>query len=104
MIRNPRAHGSNQLTAPVRTAGRKHKMKSTVIITKRGEGYISTVQGKFGGGHQGARAGLTPFDAAARAAQLMIEYATSNEDGGELMAPAEVLELVPEHLRKVAAK
>ena len=34
----------------------------------------------------------------------MIEYATSNEDGGELMAPAEVLELVPEHLRKVAAK
>jgi len=79
-------------------------MKTTVIITKRGEGYISTVQGKFGGGHQGARAGLTPFDAAARAAQLMIEYATSNEEGGELMAPSEVLELVPAHLRKVVEK
>ena len=33
-------------------------MRSTIIISKRGEGYISTVSGKFGGGHQGARADL----------------------------------------------
>ena len=79
-------------------------MKSTVIITKRGEGYISTAAGKFGGGHNGARAGLTAYDAAATAARLMIEYAVSNQEGGELMAPAEVLELVPEHLRKVEGK
>lgn len=79
-------------------------MRTSVIITKRGEGYTSTVAGKFGGGHQGARCGLTPYDAAARAAQLMIEYSQSNEAGGDLMAPPEVLELVPEHLRSIAAR
>jgi len=31
----------------------------------------------------------------------MIQYAQSNEDGGDLVAPAEVRELVPEHLRRV---
>jgi hypothetical protein len=79
-------------------------MRSTVIISKRGEGYISTVSGKFGGGHTGARAGLTAYDAAARAVQLMIQYAQSNPEGGDLMAPPEVLDLVPEHLRSVPAK
>lgn len=78
-------------------------MRTTVIITKRGEGYISTVSGKFGGGHQGARCGLTPFDAAARAAEYMLQYAQSNPEGGDLMAPPEVLELVPQHLRSMAA-
>jgi hypothetical protein len=78
-------------------------MRTSVIITKRGAGYISTVSGRFGGGHQGARAGLSPYDAAAKAAQLMIEYAQSNPDGGDMMAPPEVLELVPEHLRSIIA-
>lgn len=78
-------------------------MRTTVIIAKRGEGYISTVAGKFGGGHQGARCGLTPYDAAAAAARHMIEYAQNNPDGGDLMAPTEVLELVPEHLRAIKA-
>lgn len=76
-------------------------MRTTVIIQKRGAGYISTVQGRFGGGHSGARAGLTAYDAAARAAQLMIEYAQGNPEGGSLMAPPEVLELVPIHLRSI---
>jgi hypothetical protein len=79
-------------------------MRSTIIITKRGEGYISTVSGKFGGGHSGARAGLTPYEAASRAAQLVIEYSQSNDEGGDLMAPPEVLELVPVHLRSIPAK
>lgn len=79
-------------------------MRSTVIIIKRGAGYISTVSGKFGGGHQGARCGLTPYDAAAKAAQYMIEYAQSNPEGGDLMAPPEVLELVPRHLHSIPAK
>jgi hypothetical protein len=74
---------------------------TTVIITKRGAGYISTVSGRFGGGHKGARAGLTPYEAAARAATLMLEYAQTNPEGGTLMAPPEVLDLVPEHLRSV---
>jgi hypothetical protein len=76
-------------------------MRSTVIIEKRGDGYISTVAGKFGGGHQGARAGLDPQAAAATASRLMIQYAQSNAEGGDLVAPAEVRELVPEHLRRV---
>lgn len=79
-------------------------MRSTVIIKKRGEGYIATVSGKFGGGFQGARCGMTPLEAATKAAQWMIAYAQSNEDGGDLMAPPEVIELVPEHLRSIAAK
>lgn len=78
-------------------------MRSTVIISKRGPGYIATVSGKFGGGHKGARVGLTAQEAAATAASLMIEYAQSNTEGGDLMAPPEVMELVPEHLRSVPA-
>jgi hypothetical protein len=79
-------------------------MRSTIIITKRGEGYISTVSGQFGGGHQGARAGQDAHTAAATAARYMIEYAQSNPEGGDLMAPPEVLDLVPEHLRSCPAK
>lgn len=77
-------------------------MKTTVIITKRGAGYISTVHGQFGGGHQGARCGLTPFEAAAKAAELMLQYASSNPEGGSLMAPDEVKSLVPDHLHEIA--
>ena len=78
-------------------------MRSTVIISKRGEGYIGTVSGRFGGGFQGARCGLTPFEAATKAAEWMIQHSQTNPDGGDLMAPSEVLELVPEHLRSIAA-
>ena len=79
-------------------------MRTTIIIRKRGEGYISDVCGPAGGGHTGARCGLTPFDAAAKAAQYMIQYSQSNPEGGDLMAPEEILVLVPEHLRSIAAK
>ena len=79
-------------------------MRTTIIISKRGAGYIATTSGKFGGGYQGARAGLTPHEAAAFAAREMIRYAQSNPEGGDLMAPPEVLDLVPEHLRSVAPR
>jgi hypothetical protein len=79
-------------------------MKTTVIIEKRGNGYISTVVGQFGGGHKGARCGLTEYDAAAKAATMMVEYAVSNPEGGVLMAPPEVMDLVPEHLRDVEGR
>jgi hypothetical protein len=75
-----------------------------IIIDKRGAGYIATASGKFGGGYQGARCGLTAEEAARFAAREMIRYAQSNPDGGDLMAPPEVLELVPEHLRSIARK
>lgn len=76
-------------------------MRTTVIITKRGPGYVSTVSGKYGGGHQGARCGLTPQDAAISAARLMVVYGQSNDEGGSLVAPPEVLEIVPVHLREI---
>lgn len=76
-------------------------MRSTVIISKRGDGYISTVSGKFGGGHQGCRCGLTPHEAAAHGAEMMLQYAQGNPEGGDLMAPPEVLELVPDYLRSI---
>jgi len=78
-------------------------MRSTVIIRKRGDNYISDVSGKFGGGHQGARAGLTAEDAAIEASRLMVQYAQSNPEGGDLVAPSEVLALVPKHLQSVEA-
>lgn len=79
-------------------------MRSTVIITKRGEGYIAQANGAFGGGFRGVRCGLTPDQAAARAAGWMCDYAQTNKEGGDLMAPPEVLELVPEHLRSIPAR
>lgn len=74
-------------------------MRTTVIIEKRGQGYISTVSGQFGGGHTNARAGLTPEDAAATAAKLMLQHGQPNKEGATLMAPNDVMDLVPEHLR-----
>lgn len=76
-------------------------MKSTVIIYKRGQGYVMDCHGQHGGGHQGSRAGLTPQEAAVSAARAMMRYALNNPEGGSLMAPAEVLELVPEHLHDI---
>lgn len=79
-------------------------MRTTVIIQKRGDGYIADVSGQQGGGRSGARCGLTPYDAAAQAAKLMIEYALPNPQGGDLMAPQEIMDIVPTHLRSIAAK
>ena len=76
-------------------------MRSTVIISRRGAGYISTVSGRFGGGHQGARCGLTPQEAAAHAAGLMLRYGATNQEGASLMAPDEIMALIPEHLRSI---
>lgn len=76
-------------------------MRTTVLIQKRGDGYFSTVKGQFGGGHTNARAGLTPYDAAIRAAQLMLEYGQPNPLGATLMAPREVMDEVPSHLQQI---
>jgi hypothetical protein len=78
-------------------------MKTTIIITRRGDGYIATVGARNGLVLLGTRCGLTPSDAATWAATMMLRYASpdSNAEGGELMAPPEVLGLIPEHLRKI---
>lgn len=80
-------------------------MKTTVIIKIRGDGYIATVGTHSGNtAIQGMRIGVTPHDAATRAAELMLQYAVHNPEGGELMAPIEVADLVPAHLRSIAPK
>lgn len=35
-------------------------MRTTIIISKHSDGYISRVTGRFGGGHSGVRAGTIP--------------------------------------------
>jgi len=77
-------------------------LKTTVIIYQRGAGYVVDYNDKDGATKMGARVGLTPEDAAITAARLMVRLALNNPEGGSLMAPAEVLELVPEHLREIA--
>jgi hypothetical protein len=78
-------------------------MKTTIIIIKRGEGYTATIGATTGTVLQGARCGLTPHDAATWSATMMLRYASldCNPQGGVLMAPPEVLELVPTHLRSI---
>jgi hypothetical protein len=79
-------------------------MRSTVIIEKKQNKYYATVCDKFGGGYINARAGLTAEDAAAFAAREIIRYAASNDEGGDLLAPVEVLNIVPRHLHSIDAK
>ena len=70
-------------------------MRTLITIRKRGAGYICDLTGQHGGGYQGRQCGLTPYEAATTAAREMATYAGSNPDGGDLMAPPEVMELVP---------
>jgi hypothetical protein len=79
-------------------------MRATVIIEKKQNRYTATVSGKFGGGYSGVNAGTTAEEAAGFAAREMISYGRSNSEGGDLVAPAEVLQLVPESLRSVPAR
>lgn len=79
-------------------------MRTTVIIYKRGDGYVADVAGQHGGGATGRRVGIEPYDAATQAARLMIQYGQPNPEGGDLMAPPEVMEHVPMHLRSVSAR
>jgi len=79
-------------------------MRAAVIIEKKQDVYRATVSGKFGGGYSFANAGATPEQASAFAAREMIRYAQSNSEGGDLVAPAEILALVPEGLRSVPAR
>lgn len=71
--------------------------RSTITITQRAGWYIATVDG------QSERIGRTAAEAAAIATRLMLQHAVENPSGGTLVAPADVLELVPAHLRDVPA-
>lgn len=79
-------------------------MRSTIIVERKGEVYRGTVQGRYGGGYSNAVYGKTPDEAAGKAAAEMVRYGQSNPEGGSLVAPPEVMALVPEHLREVDGK
>ena len=76
---------------------------SVVTVYKSVGGYRVTVSGKFGGGFSTTRPG-TPADVALFVAAQMQRYAMSNPHGGSLVAPPEILDLVPEMLRTVAGR
>lgn len=71
--------------------------RSTITITQRAGWYIATVDG------QSERIGRTAAEAAAIATRLMLRHAVENPAGGALVAPSEVLAMVPAHLRDVPA-
>lgn len=76
-------------------------VRTTVIVKKRGAGYVATVAGPDNGAPNGARIGLSPSEAATSAAELMMRWC--RDTGGDLLAPPEVLALVPVHLRSIAS-
>ena len=78
-------------------------MRTLIIIRKRGAGYIMDVAGMHGGGYQGRQCGVTPYEAAPVATRAMCTFSAPNPDGGDLMAPPEVMELVPENWHNVSA-
>ena len=76
-------------------------MRTLIIIMKRGAGYVVSASDQSGPRQIMVRCGLTPYDAAARATVLMMEHGRNNPEGGDIMAPPEVMEFVPEHLRSI---
>ena len=78
-------------------------MRTLITIRKRGAGYIMDVSTRGEIIRQGAQCGLDPYAAATAAASAMAQYAalSSNPDGGDLMAPTEVMEQVPQAWRKI---
>jgi hypothetical protein len=75
------------------------RVRTTVIVKQRGAGFVATVSTSEEGAPNGARIGLSPSEAAASAAELMMRWC--RETGGDLLAPPEVLALVPAHLRTI---
>jgi hypothetical protein len=79
-------------------------MKTTVIVKEAQNGYQITVSTGQGVGETVYTEGDKPFDAAAAAAEAMAKWGVPNEEGAELMAPDEVMALVPKHLRGIDGK
>ena len=79
-------------------------MRTLITVRKRGDGYIMDVSGSHGVTFRGNQCGLKPYDAATVAASMMAYCCALHDDGGDLMAPPEVMDLVPEAWRNVPAK
>lgn len=78
-------------------------MRTLITIRKRGAGYIMDVSTRGELIRQGAQCGIDAYAAATAAASAMAQYAalSSNPKGGDLMAPPEVMEHVPDAWRKI---
>ena len=79
-------------------------MRTLIIIRKRGAGYVIDVAVPYGGSYAGRQCGLSPYEAATTATRAMANLADLNPEGGDLMAPPEVIAFVPEAWRNVPAK
>ena len=80
-------------------------MKSTVMVYKRGNGYLLDTHcpADKNFNRQGLRAGLDAYEAAVFAARALVQQLDLNPEGVALMAPPEVLAQMPEHLRGYAS-
>ena len=76
---------------------------SRIIVHKATGGYRIHVAGRFGGGFSATQLG-SPTDVAPFVAAQMQRYAVSNPFGGAVIAPPEILDLIPEDLRRIAGR
>ena len=72
-------------------------MKAKYIIEKRGAGYISDLFSDRAT-KRGERCGLTPHAAATSASRYLAQLTYS---GAAVVAPPDVVEHIPEHLRNI---
>lgn len=70
-------------------------MKATLIIEQRGEGYIYDLF-SVRATKRGVRCGLTPQAAATEASRILAQL---QYEGAAVVAPPEVMEIIPAHLR-----
>lgn len=70
-------------------------MKATVIIEKKNEGYLLDLFSDRAT-KRGVRAGLSAQEAATTASRYLAQCA---HDGAAVVAPPEVMEIIPPHLR-----
>lgn len=71
---------------------------TTVTVYERAGWYVADVDGPQ---PRVVRIGHTAAEAAVAVTQIMLQDAVENPLGGTLVAPAEVLQLVPTHLHQV---
>ena len=74
--------------------------KSRIMVHATAGGYRIHVAGRFGGGFAATRPG-TPAEVAPFIGAQIMRYTLSNPLGGYLMAPPEIMDLIPEDLRSI---
>lgn len=75
-------------------------MHHLVIVHKLSTGYVRDVRSRDKESTYGVMCGIDPYDAAVDTAVFMQGCLLDNPDGCYLIAPPEVLQHIPEDLRK----